>query len=431
MEPVESISQFRNIIITFNAITEKIVEHTDNLDQLPQAILGLTVSMTNVTYAAILLLDEGQQRFETDAKYGEPPFGMDIKASLDISKLMDWQSRSLGETLLFKRLVDEGYWESLEDNEKRPFDKMLCSPLIVEQKIMGLVCVYGENLNRDMLEAEEFSLLAKLASLAIEKSRLYNRVHKSLDTAREELTRSQSQLIRSEKLSSLVEIAMSVAHVIRNPITVIGGLSRRMHDALPQNDAKREWSEMIVSEALRLENIVREFERFYSIDHISFQRMDINCLVAEAADDFCSQSLADADFDLSSLLWHDPLFCRVDEDLLKRSIIHLLSNAIEATGEDNRITLATFQEVNDAVIEVLDTGKGMSPRVKKHAFEPFYSTRDYGAGMGLTFVHFVTSEHGGKIELKSEKGKGSRFRIRLPLDMDRRDINLKNCNKPS
>ena len=418
MVPVESISQSKNILITFNAITEKIAEYKDNLDQLTRAILDLTVSMPNVSYAAILLLDEGKKRFETDATYGDFPFALDMKAALDISKLMGCRRFPVDESIPFSELVDDRYWKIPEDTEKRHFDKMVCSPLVVEQEIMGVACVYGEDLGHDTLEFEEFSLWAKLASLAIEKSRLYNQIHKSLDTAREELKQSQSQLIRSEKLSSLVEIAMSVAHAIRNPITVIGGLSRRMHEGLPQDDAKREWSEMIVSEALRLESIVKEFERFYSIDHISIQRLDVNGLVAQAADDFCFQSRTGTDFNLTPRLWQEPLFCRVDEDLLKRCLIHLLSNALEACGKEIHITLTTFREINYAVIEVLDLGKGMSPEVKKHAFEPFYSTKGYGAGMGLTFVHFVITEHAGQIELKSEKGEGTRFRIRLPLDME-------------
>ena len=80
----------------------------------------------------------------------------------------------------------------------------------------------------------------------------------------------RSRLFRSKKLDSLVEIAMSVGHNIRNPVTIIGGLSRRMYRDLPEDDPKRQFFQIILTEVSRLENIVDEFNRFYSIKQMSF-----------------------------------------------------------------------------------------------------------------------------------------------------------------
>jgi two-component system, sporulation sensor kinase E len=206
-----------------------------------------------------------------------------------------------------------------------------------------------------------------------------------------------------------------VAHTIRNPVTAIGGVSRRLRKDLPQDDPKRLQFEIILSEALCLESIVQEFERFFLINQISFQREDVNILVMESADEFVSQCQTDPNITLKRELCSEPLICRVDPDLLERSITHLLSNAREASRDGIHITIATSREGRDAIIDVTDSGKGMSRQEMDHVFEPFYSTKGYRAGIGLTFVHFVISEHSGKVELKSEKGVGTRFRIRLPL----------------
>jgi signal transduction histidine kinase len=197
---------------------------------------------------------------------------------------------------------------------------------------------------------------------------------------------------------------------------VIGGLSRRLSKGLREDDPKRSELQMILSEAFRLEGIVEEFSRFFSINQISFKRADMNQLVNEAADDFSSQYRGESDFLLKRTLWNEPLNCTVDPDLLRRCLIHLFNNAREASDKSAHIEVATSRSDRDAIVDVTDSGKGMSRKVMDHAFDPFFSTKYQGTGIGLTFVHFVIKEHSGRIELKSEKGGGSRFRIRLPLE---------------
>ena len=153
-----------------------------------------------------------------------------------------------------------------------------------------------------------------------------------------------------------------MSHAIRNPVTVIGGLSRRLHRRLPRDDPKRAWSEIILSEASRLEGIVEEFKGFYSINQISFQTQDLNRLVEEAAEDFLSECKPRPGFTLERVLCNEPLMCSVDPDLLGRCIIHLLTNARESSRNGVHITLGTSKEGKEAIIDVIDTGKGMSTK---------------------------------------------------------------------
>jgi signal transduction histidine kinase len=419
MNSDKSTHQLLNILRSFNAITERITECKENQEQLIQAILDLPMSMPNVSYASILLLDEKQSRFESTAVWGKSPFNSDLKEILDVSKLLKCNKFTNDKKMSFSELVDESKMLSMKPEHQQCLAKMIYSPLVTEQKVIGLACVYGQAYGRDILEAEEFSLWVKLASLAIEKSSLYNQIHKSFKLTGEELKRRESECIRSEKLRSLAEITLSVAHAIRNPVTVIGGLSSRLNRALPGNDPKRRWSEIILSETFRLESIVQEFERFFSINQISFHRMDVNQLVEEAVDDFLSQCEPDLNLTLKKRLCNEPLFCSVDPGLIVRCFIHLLVNAKEASKDSIHITLATSRKGKDAIIDVTDSGKGMSREEMDHVFDPFYSTKGYGAGIGLTFVHFVISEHSGQVELRSEKGVGTQFKIHLPLEISR------------
>jgi signal transduction histidine kinase len=403
-----------NNLDAFNSITEKIAEHEEDLEELLRSILGLTASMFHISYAAILLLDERQNQFDTVVTYGDFPIALDPKSLVDVSRLLACPPAN-GKKLVFNRLVTDSKWHALKTKEQRYLGEVICSPLVIHQKTIGVACVYSEDSDPAELESHAFRLWANLASLAIEKSRLYHQIRTRLEITHKELKRAESQLIRSEKLSSLGEIAMSVAHAIRNPVMVIGGFSRRLHHRLPQDDPKRAWSEIILSEASRLEGIVEEFKGFYSINQISFQTEDVNRLVQEAEEDFLSECKPRPGFTLERILCNEPLMCSVDPDLLGRCVIHLLTNARESSRNGVHITLGTSREGKDAIIDVIDSGKGMSTKEMNHVFDPFYTTKGDGAGMGLTFVHFVISEHSGQIDLRSMEGVGTRFRIRLPL----------------
>ena len=407
--------QLWNNLHALNSITDKLAEYEEDLEQLLQTMLALTASMFHFSYASIMLLDQKLSQFPTVVTYGDFPLDIKLEAVTDISKLVRCTTTN-GKMLTFTRLADNSKWDRLKPEEQKCLSEVLCSPLLIHHKIVGVACVYGEDSDPEILKSEEFSLWAKLATLAIEKSRLYNQIHRRLEITSEELKRSQSQLIRSEKLSSLAEIAMSVAHAIRNPVTAIGGLSRRLHRQFPQDDSRQILSEMILSEASRLESIVKDFERFFSINQISFQREDVNQLVEEVADDFLSECQDRPHLSLNLALLKEPLICRVDPELLYRCLIHLLANARDASDNGIRITLTTAREGKNAIIDVVDTGKGMSRKEMNHVFDPFYSTKGEGAGMGLTFVHFVISEHGGQIDVTSEESVGTRFHIRLPLE---------------
>jgi signal transduction histidine kinase len=164
-----------------------------------------------------------------------------------------------------------------------------------------------------------------------------------------------------------------------------------------------------------LENIVTEFNRFFTIEEIALKQKNVNELVERAVDDFLLQENARTRVELDRRICEKPLICRVDEILIERCFIHLMANAQEASKNKVHLSIMTSQSGEDAIIDITDSGYGMSKEEMRHIFDPFYSTKPQGNGMGQTFVHFVISEHSGRVELSSEKGVGTRFRIRLPL----------------
>ena len=405
-----------DVLRALNAITEKVADYDKDFDELLEAILALTTSILDVSYGSILLLDKKNAKFRTVATHGSFPLDLDLKAVTDVSKLKSCPSIS-GQKLTLNEFVADSEWNRLSPEERQHLENVICSPLLIHQRIAGVVCIYGGDFVPNVLQTEVFCLLASFASITMEKSQLYGQISKRLEITREELKQTQSQLIRSEKISSLAEIAMSVAHSIRNPVTVIGGMSRRIEKNIPEDDPKHEWAHMILTQSSRLEKIVNDFMRFFTIKQISLLPENVNRVVDLAVNDFMSRCREEPDFTLERKLSEESLVCRLDVNLLKRCLMHLMTNAREASTNSLHITIATHREGNEALIDVIDTGRGMSRSEMDHIFDPFFTTKqEGGAGMGLTFVHFIIGEHSGEVEIESEKGKGTRFRIRLPLD---------------
>jgi len=416
MQSNESINRTLDNLHPFSSIIQKILDfgNAEDLDQLLQDILDQMVASLNTSYASIMILDENQNQFHIAVTHETLPFPHNLDDILDILKLLK-RPKEKGELVVFTELVDESKWKTLKTEEQDKLRKVLCAPFVIHHKTMGVVCIDGVDFYSEKFENETFLLWSGLVSLAIEKYHYLNQENKWQEITGETIKKSQGQLIRSEKLSSLAEIVTSVGHVIRNPITVIGGLCRRMYKELPEDDPKRSRFQMILSEASRLENIVNDFNHYFSIKGISLEYIDINRLVSEAMDYFLDQHHKKQDFVLRRQIWDESLMCRVDPDLFVRSLMHLLANARESNGNDIEITISTSRAGRHAIIDVADTGRGMSQKLMNRVFDPFYTTKGPGAGLGLTFLHFVICEHSGQIELTSEEGVGTRFRIILPL----------------
>ena len=171
-------SEFLNNLQAFNSITEEISEHEEDLGELLHRILLLTAAMFNISYAAVLLLGETQDQFDKVVTYGSLPLALDLKPLAEVSKLLAYPPTN-GKKLVFKKLVNDSKWHTLKLEEQRYLGKVICSPLVIQQKSIGVACVYSENFDLGILETHAFRLWANLASIASEKV-FYCLLHKSI-----------------------------------------------------------------------------------------------------------------------------------------------------------------------------------------------------------------------------------------------------------
>jgi signal transduction histidine kinase len=211
-------------------------------------------------------------------------------------------------------------------------------------------------------------------------------------------------------------MALTVADRVRNPAAVIGTTCHQMLDhedeELPKGMRSR--LELILEEAGALEKIVSDFEKLVRSRRSHFSYEDLNIVVMKLMPVLESEARKKG-VALSFAHTEGPLYANIEHDLMKSALYHLVSNAIEATPGGSEVRIETSMEERYAVLTVSDKGEGIAPDAMDKVFEPFFSTRERGYGLGLPLVKQIVAAHMGSIDLKSTPGAGSTFTVRLPL----------------
>ena len=267
------------------------------------------------------------------------------------------------------------------------------------------------------LNSITFVAIAAISLFFYHIQRLYRRMaanHSELEaTSREilELNREMEALVIERTMS---EMALSIADGIRNPLHIIGGFSQRLLKKTSSDDPARNWADCICREAKRLEHMVENFEALAQKKESFFTRVDLNKIVNDILK-LIHEEFTKKEIGLVVHLSPEAIWGRFNVYLLKLALAHLLRNAIEATPPQGEIQVTTRLEGSQALLVIQDTGRGMPKEVVDRVFEPFYTTKIGGTGLGMIFVEQIVDEHRGKIKIESQLGQGTTVTIKLPL----------------
>ncbi len=229
----------------------------------------------------------------------------------------------------------------------------------------------------------------------------------------------EARLRRAESLASLTTLAAGVAHEIKNPLGSIGIHLQLVNKVLDrsssaESESLREYLDIIAEEVERLNGIVVDFLFAVRPMDIQLQDSDLNSLIEDMVE-FVRYELQEADIRLTLDLDERMPSLRLDEKYFKQVLINLIKNAIHAMPEGGELRVASERRGDEVLLRVSDTGVGMNDEVIHKIFEPYYTTRDNGSGIGLTLVYKIIREHMGDIAVMSEEGKGSTFTVSLPV----------------
>lgn len=264
-------------------------------------------------------------------------------------------------------------------------------------------------------------LLVSMALLLISAGGLAAVVYRDLIAPlRIKLVESQALVERHEKLVSLGMLAAGVAHEIRNPITAIKAWLFIQQKHLRPGSPEHEDAQVIADEISRLERIVRDVLLFARPSEPQFVTVSPGQILAEI------QTLLNPQLAKSNIR----LACensvaaqiRVDTQQIKQVLINLVQNAAESIGQNGTVTLRARLDTarlgdrpgDVVVLDVCDTGTGISPEVEKRLFDPFFTTKESGTGLGLSIAARIVEKHGGALQYQTQVNRGTTFGVVLP-----------------
>ncbi|NHZ73443.1 MAG: GHKL domain-containing protein, partial [Nitrospirae bacterium] len=228
----------------------------------------------------------------------------------------------------------------------------------------------------------------------------------------EELT----ELVKAQQMAAWSEAARRIAHEIKNPLTPIRLSAERMlkkHEqkAPDLGETLEEGVELITREVEAMKSMVDEFSRFARMPLPRPSKVELDGLIDEALNLYRGIKPG---VEVTFRIDDDARSARFDIEQIKRALINLLDNALEATQPPGEVSVAVHRRNGSLEIRVSDTGEGIPPEAKEKLFLPHFSTKRRGTGLGLSIVHRIVSDHHGTIQAADNDPKGTIFTITLP-----------------
>jgi two-component system, sporulation sensor kinase E len=230
--------------------------------------------------------------------------------------------------------------------------------------------------------------------------------------------RTAQQTIESERLNALTLLAAGVAHEIGNPLNSLHIHLQLMQRSVEKLDgeAKAELQhsiEIARSEVNRLDSIVTQFLRAIRPSRPQLGPENLNTIVEEAVRFFMPE-IQDRDIVVEQELRSDLPLLQLDRDQMKQAFYNVIKNSLEAMQRHGTLRIYTDMDDTHVLIRFVDTGRGMSAGNLSRVFEPYFTTKPSGTGLGLLIVRRIVREHGGELSIESSQGKGLTVTIRLP-----------------
>jgi len=285
---------------------------------------------------------------------------------------------------------------------------MVDLPLFMGQNVVGILRIFFDEQQEFSEEELDFAIaIAEQCALAIDKARLIEKQQIQYDNL----------AIQADKLSSLGRMAAGIAHEINNPLAGILLYSSNLVKKVPETGPLKKGLEVIIHETIRCRGIIQDLLEFSRQREPVRTLADLNGVINKAL------SILSNEFRLNrislekSLSDHLPNVL-IDANQIEQVFINFFMNAIEAVQGQGQVSVRSYKDEDNqgVVVEIQDSGMGIPQEHLERIFEPFFSTKPKGTGLGLAVNYGIIQKHGGQIRVSSQPGRGTTMTIRLPCD---------------
>jgi two-component system, NtrC family, sensor histidine kinase HydH len=294
-------------------------------------------------------------------------------------------------------------------NTRYRMQSLLALPLMLRDEPIGSVVIGDATRVRTWApgEVERATIMARYVAVAVANARLFD-----------DLKKSYAELAQRERLAALGELSAVVAHEVRNPLAVIWSSLSTLRKRVPGGGDVTTLLDILGEESVRLKRIVDDLLDFAHPHEPSLRAEALDAIVLGAIDSARHAGLPGG----IELRW-DPTRpvapVLVDAHLLRQAFLNLVMNAVQAMPKGGRVTIRATEERRDendyARVDVIDEGPGIAPGVARRVFQPFFTTKATGTGLGLAVVKRIIEAHNGHVTFHSEQDAGATFTVRLPL----------------
>ena len=297
-------------------------------------------------------------------------------------------------------------------------DHFAVVPLLVQSRPIG-VLVVDNAITRQPIGEEDvkmLDILAAQAALAIAHADAMEELAKKVEEterAYSDLRRSQEQLVQSGKFAALGQMAATVAHEIRTPLVSIGGFANMLLKKQDPGDKEYRHLSIIRDEALRLENVLNRLLFYARPSTPVFELHDLNAL-AQSVLAFMQGEMEYHQVAVVARFAPDLPSIPMDRNLIRQVIVNIIQNGIQSMEKGGTLSVETRLENDWGVLVIQDTGVGIMPEHLNRIYEPFFSTKHSGTGLGLHVSKRIVAGHGGAIQIGSKVSEGTTVTIRLP-----------------
>jgi signal transduction histidine kinase len=265
-------------------------------------------------------------------------------------------------------------------------------------------------------------LTHQLAKAKRDEAARYQKVAEQLAEANENLNRAEGEVRRSERLAALGQLTAGLAHELRNPMGTMKTSAEMLARTVEkENSIAREMAGYITDEVDRTNSLITRFLDFARPQHLKMEKGDLAAMLDRAIELF-EREKARSSAGVTVFKNYSPDIPPVgfDAELMERVFYNLVMNAAQASPSGGVVTVKTrrVQDKDEDKIEVavIDRGSGIEPKDLESIFNPFFTTKPEGVGLGLAIVSKIIDEHGGKMTVESSVGEGSVFRVFLPVE---------------